>query len=204
MSYTGWRRRCLGAGGHLAATRGIPPGTQQTPRTQDGLADRARGAARCVLPWMARGVVTSGYVAYPLSIGRYRARLDDSRGAYPNAAAEALATNTRIRAAPIQNDCPGVAGLAAVPGWASFVERTSFPTMLPTAHGRHRGLAFCVPRQARCASPREQTATVANLSLWVPVAPVLIDAIGLLVFQFSPETKYVRYILCGAVLPPCP
>lgn len=138
-----------------------------------------------LLPWMARGVITSGYVAFPQSIGRFE--LD---WAIPEAEIASrqlkLATNTRIR----EGD-PAIV-LASwdwlLPWLGDFV-RNVFPTMLPTVI-TIAALAACLG--ANWHNPESKTAS--RLSWWA-FAPMAL----MLVFWFftAPEDKYVRYIFWG-------
>lgn len=136
-----------------------------------------------LLPWMARGVITSGYVAYPQSIGRFNVDW-----AIPADQVEVrqrtLATNTRLRGGDPNAVLSSWDWLGP---WLRDFAGNIFPTSLPTVvsvfalalyfYGNRKNLPA---RQAPSPS-------------WWALLPLMI----MLVFWFFtvPEDKYVRYIL---------
>ena len=142
-------------------------------------------ALALLLPWMARGVITSGYIAFPQSIGRLE--LDWTMPAEEIATRQLkLATNTRIR----EGD-PAIvlASWDWLRPWLSNFVGNVFPTLLPTVISVS-ALALCFAGQRR--SQRKRSARAIT---WWAFAPML----AMLVFWFfsAPEMKYIRYILWG-------
>lgn len=142
-------------------------------------------ALALLLPWMARGVVTSGYVAFPQSMGRFD--LDWTIPEEEIASRQLkLATNTRIR----EGD-PAVvlASWDWLRPWLRDFVSNVFPTMLPT-------VLSVVALGACLAANRRDPGAKASPSLsWQAFAPMIV----MLVFWFftAPEDKYVRYIFWG-------
>ncbi len=141
-------------------------------------------ALALMLPWMARGVVTSGYVAFPQSIGRFE--LDWTIPAEEIETRQMkLATNTRIR-----DGDPAVvlASWDWLGPWLREFASNVFSNVLPISLTLV-ALGFCVVarrhKRARRASP---------LSWWL-FAPMTV----MLLFWFfsAPEDKYVRYVFWG-------
>lgn len=136
-----------------------------------------------LLPWMARGVITSGYVAYPQSIGRFNVDW-----AIPADQVEVrqrtLATNTRLRGGDPDAVLSSWDWLGP---WLRDFAGNIFPTLMPTVVSVV-GLAlyFYGIRKHR---PARQTP---SLSWWA-----LLPMVIMLIFWFVtvPEDKYVRYIL---------
>ncbi len=136
-----------------------------------------------LLPWLARGVVTSGYVAYPLSIGRFEVdwaipadRVEDRQ--------RTLATNTRLRGG---DPAAVLSSWEWLGPWLHEFARNIFPTAMPTVVSvMALALYFFGSRKHR----PERRAPVLR---WWALLPLLI----MLVFWFFtvPEDKYVRYIL---------
>lgn len=136
-----------------------------------------------LLPWMARGVVTSGYVAYPQSIGRFNVDW-----AIPADQVEArqrtLATNTRLRGGDPADVLSSWEWLGP---WLREFAGNIFPTSMPTIVSVIAlALYFYGTRKYR---PERQTRSLS----WWALLPLMV----MLAFWFVtvPEDKYVRYVL---------
>ncbi len=136
-----------------------------------------------LLPWMARGVITSGYVAYPQSIGRFNVDW-----AIPLDQVEVrqrtLATNTRLRGGDPDAVLSSWEWLGP---WLREFAGNIFPTAMPTFVSVV-GLALYL-----YGIRKKQPARQAPSLPWWALLPMMI----MLVFWFVtvPEDKYVRYIL---------
>ena len=135
-----------------------------------------------LLPWMARGVVTSGYVAYPQSIGRF-----DVDWAIPAEQIEdrqrTLATNTRLRG----GDPDAVlASWEWLGPWLRDFGRNIFPISMPTLVS-----AIALAMYFYGVRKLQPEGLTPHLS-WRTLLPMMI----MLVFWFFtvPEDKYVRYV----------
>lgn len=140
-------------------------------------------------PWMLRGVVTSGYIAYPHAIGRIEVDWAEPPDLIAHRQRQ-LATNTRRR----YGDPEMVLSTWDwVDPWFDRIRRNVKDFALPTALTMS-GLVLYAGARLRWGAE----ASRAGLGLWV-FAPLLI----MLVFWFLslPNLKYVRYILwSGAAL----
>ena len=140
-------------------------------------------ALALLLPWMARGVVTSGYIAYPHSIGRFE--LDWT---IPEDQIELrqkrLATNTRLRGGDPE---VVLASWDWLGPWLQDFASNVFPTLLPTVISI---AGLCLYFWGALSNRAQRTGPVLR---WWALSPLLI----MLVFWFLtvPEDKYVRYIL---------
>ncbi|MCY3915947.1 MAG: hypothetical protein OXG49_08025 [Chloroflexi bacterium] len=135
-----------------------------------------------LLPWMARGFVTSGYIAYPQSIGRFNADWTIPADQV-EARQRTLATNTRLRGGDPDAVLSSWDWLGP---WLRDLARNIFPISMPTIvsvialalyfYGTGKN------RPARQAAP---------LSWWA-----LLPLMVMLAFWFvtAPEDKYVRYV----------
>ncbi len=145
----------------------------------------ALAALALLLPWLARGVVTSGYVAYPQSIGRI-----DVDWAIPADQVEirqrTLATNTRLRGG---DPAVVLASWDWLGPWLHDFVRNVFPTLLPTCVSAI-ALALYITGIRKKRPERGAPA----LSWWA-LLPLMI----MLAFWFVtvPEDKYVRYVFWG-------
>lgn len=143
----------------------------------------ALAALALLLPWMARGVITSGYIAYPQSLGRV-----EVDWALPAEAVETrqrtLATNTRHRGGD-----PGVvlASWDWLGPWLHDFARSIFPTMLPTCLSAIALLLYLIGSRRK---PRERRAP--GLGPWALLPMMIMLTVW---FFTAPEDKYVRYIL---------
>ena len=142
-------------------------------------------ALALLLPWMARGVVTSGYIAFPQSFGRI-----DVDWAMPEEQIEIrqqkLATNTRLRGGDPEIVLASWGWLGP---WLQGFVSNIFPTLLPTIISL---VALCFYGRAMLKDRAERQAPA--LRWWV-LGPMLV----MLVFWFFtvPEDKYVRYVFWG-------
>ncbi|MCY3834159.1 MAG: hypothetical protein OXG85_14185 [Chloroflexi bacterium] len=136
-----------------------------------------------LLPWMARGVVTSGYLAYPHSIGRFE--LDWTM---PEDQIELrqtrLATNTRLRGGDPE---VVLASWDWLGPWLEDYASNVFPTLLPTV------ISFFGLGLYLCGVLRHRGQRSPPIVRWWALSPLAV----MLVFWFFtvPEDKYVRYIL---------
>ncbi len=138
-------------------------------------------AAAFVLPWMARGVITSGYIAYPLSIGRVE--LDWTIPADQIKARQLLlATNTRQR---------GLDPAEVLGSWDWFapwlrqLADNFFHAALPAAISTIALLLLAAGKL------RNRSASKPGLGVWA-LLPLLI----MLAFWFVsfPNPKYARWL----------
>ena len=140
-------------------------------------------------PWMLRGVVTSGYIAYPHAIGRIEVDWAEPPDLIAHRQRQ-LATNTRRR----YGDPEIVLSTWDwVDPWFDRIRRNVKDFALPTALTMSGLFLYAGARLRRGAE-----ANRAGLGLWV-FAPLL----TMLVFWFVslPNLKYVRYIFwSGAAL----
>ena len=135
-----------------------------------------------LLPWMARGVVASGYVAYPQSFGSV-----DVDWAIPAEQVETrqrtLATNTRLRGGD-----PNVvlASWDWLGPWLRNFARNIFPTALPTGLSAVAFALYIIGIRRNRADKRARSLD------WRALLPMLV----MLVFWFvtAPNDKYVRYL----------
>ena len=135
-----------------------------------------------VIPWMARGVITSGYIAFPQTLGRFDVdwaisvkQLQDRQ--------LVMSVNTRLRGGDQEQVLESWGWLRS---WLQRFARNYFPSMMPTviaigalclyAAGRLRYLGA---KQARSPGVWVLTPLLAMLTFWF--------------FSF-PEPKYVRYV----------
>jgi len=135
------------------------------------------------IPFMARGVITSGYIAYPQSLGRFDVDWAES----PELIAERqemLATNTRIRYA----DPDEVLGSWdwVVP-WFHDVARRLFEFLIPVGLSAILLVMYGIGRFWR----REDKPN-SRLGLWI-----LLPMVGMIGIWFltAPNIKYIQYIL---------
>lgn len=143
----------------------------------------AIAACALMFPWMARGAVTSGYVAFPQTFGRL-----DVDWAIPVEQLEQrqlnMSANTRLRGGDREATLASWDWLGP---WLQRFARNIIPTMMPTLIAVvGLGLHF-LGRSRPSLAKREQ-----RLSPWI-LAPLL--ATLLIWFLTYPEPKYVRYAL---------
>ncbi|MDE2853987.1 MAG: hypothetical protein OXN88_07440 [Chloroflexota bacterium] len=159
-----------------------------------GLGEKPRSAARAavsicllalalLLPWLARGVVTSGYLAYPHSIGRI-----DLDWTMPEdqikLRQQKLATNTRLRGG---DPAIVLASWDWLGPWLRDFAANIFPTLLPTILSV---VGLCLYGVATMKHRADNPAPALG---WRVLCPMLVM---LLFWFFSvPEDKYIRYIL---------
>lgn len=140
-------------------------------------------------PWMLRGVVTSGYIAYPHAFGRIEVDWAEPPDLIAHRQRQ-LATNTRRRYGDPEIV---LASWAWVGPWFDGIRSNVKDFALPAALTMSGLLLYAVGRARWRAG-----ASRAGLGLWV-FAPLLL----MLVFWFLslPNLKYVRYIFwSGAAL----
>ncbi len=138
-----------------------------------------------LLPWMGRGLITSGYVAFPQSFGRLE--LDWSLPAEQIASRQLkLATNTRIRSGDPE---VVLASWDWLGPWLRDFAGNIFPTMLPTLLSI-AAVGFCL-----AANRRDPGNSPPPSPSWWAFTPMIL----MLIFWFftAPEEKYVRYIFWG-------
>ena len=136
-----------------------------------------------LLPWMARGVMTSGYVAYPHSIGRFNVdwaipaeQIEDRQ--------RTLATNTRQRGGDPDAVLSSWEWLGP---WIRDFAGNIFPTAMPTV------VSVVALALYLYGIWKNQPELQAPSLRWWTLLPMMI----MLAFWFVtvPEDKYVRYIL---------
>lgn len=139
-------------------------------------------ALALLLPWMARGVITSGYIAFPQSIGRFELDWTIPESEIARRQLK-LATNTRIR----EGDPEIVlASWDWLRPWLRDFVSGVFPTMLPTV------ITFAALGACLLAARRKPQSKLAPSLSWWAFAPM---TVMLVVWFFTaPELKYVRYI----------
>ena len=142
-------------------------------------------ALAAMLPWMLRGVVTSGYIAYPQSIGRVNVEWAEPLDMMQHRQ-QRLATNTRRRygdASQVLSSWDWVGPWFA--GFKDDVAAFTLPAAITVI-----ALSFCGLGRALQPAGDNQ----ASLSV-LALLPLLI-ALAVWFFSF-PNIKYVRYILWG-------
>lgn len=146
-----------------------------------GLAAAMAGVV--ILPWLARGVISSGYIAFPQTVGKVAVDW-----AIPHEQLQArqrtMSTNTRIRG----GDQDEVLGSWDWLGpWLRKYAGSIMPAMLPTMIAAGALGLYAAGRWRNCAAIRERGPGL------VALAPLLCM---LIIWFFTfPEPKYVRYIL---------
>ncbi len=138
-------------------------------------------AAAFVLPWMARGVVTSGYIAYPFSVGRVE--LDWTIPAHQiEARQRLLATNTRQRGLDPAEVLGSWDWFAP---WLSRLADNVFHAALPAATSTIALLLLAAGKVSH------RSASKPALGVWV-LSPLLL----MLAFWFVsfPNPKYARWL----------
>lgn len=142
----------------------------------------AIAACALMIPWMARGAVTSGYIAYPQTLGRL-----DVDWAIPVAQLRErqlnMSVNTRLRGG---DRAAVLANWDWLDPWLRSFAGNIMPTMMPTmiaivGLGLHF-LGRSRPRSQKCEE---------RLSVWIS-APLLVTL--LIWFLTYPEPKYVQYV----------
>ena len=170
-----WLQRCRNRPGGAGLTRTLIP--------------LAIVGCAFLLPWIVRGAITSGYIAYPHTFGRvnvdWAIPAEQLRQRQLN-----MAGNTRLRGADRETV------LASWDWFSPWLRRFGgniMPTMLPTMIALMGLAAYALGRLRYRGSAHDQ-----RLSHWI-MAPLL----GTLLIWFLtfPEPKYVRYILwsCAAI-----
>lgn len=157
---------------------GLTVSKRQVARLAGGLCLLAAAVA---LPWMARGVITSGYIAYPFSIGRVE--LDWTIPAQQiETRQRLLATNTRQRGSDPEAVLGSWDWLAP---WLSRLADNFFHVTLPATISTIALLLLAVGRLSN------RSASKPALGMWA-LLPLLI----MLVFWFVsfPNPKYARWL----------
>ena len=140
-------------------------------------------AVIAIVPWMIRGVVTSGYVAYPMSIGRVEVEWAEPVELLQHRQ-ERLATNTRQRYAE-----PGqvLSSWQWIGPWFNRIRDDVATFALPVSITLAALAMYFVGRITQ-----SDTAERERIGLWI-----YLPLIVMLVFWFFtfPNYKYVRYII---------
>ena len=135
-----------------------------------------------VFPWMARGVVTSGYIAYPHIIGRF-----EFDWTFPRADLEArqrtLARNTRQRGSEPDSVLTAHEWLGP---WLRRFVSSAFATLMPSVISVGALFLYAV------GLARRRCPDVAHRTIRLAVAPIL-AMLALWFFSF-PEDKYASYL----------
>ncbi len=138
-------------------------------------------AAAFALPWMARGVVTSGYIAYPFAVGRVE--MDWTIPAYQiEARQRLLATNTRQRGSDPEDVLGSWDWLAP---WLSRLADNFFHAALPAMISTIALLLLAAGKLGN------RSGSKSALGMWA-LSPLLI----MLAFWFVsfPNPKYARWL----------
>lgn len=135
------------------------------------------------VPWMARGVVTSGYIAYPQSFGRFDVDWAESPKLIQERQ-EMLATNTRIR----YGDSDEVlSSWDWVRPWYQDVSSNIFEFTMPVTLSLGLLIAFTVGRVRHRKEKSEYL-----IGIWVLLPMLIMMAVW---FLSAPNIKYIKYIL---------
>ena len=136
-----------------------------------------------IVPWMMRGVITSGYIAYPLSFGRVEVDWAESKE-FMRERQQRLATNTRRRYGDPE---VVLASWDWVGPWFNSFSGNITAFTLP-ASLTLGALALYVVGRIRNRGRQDGS----RLELWI-----LLPLIVMLIFWFYslPNIKYVRYVL---------
>lgn len=136
-----------------------------------------------MIPWMARGLVYSGYVAYPQSFGRVEVDWVEPQESLARRQRQ-LATNTRIRYGDPE---VVLASWDWVMRWFQSFSDNMFAFVLPTVlSGAALGLYGCGRWRHRWTKRKPP------LGLWILLPLLLMMAVW---FLTAPNIKYVRYVL---------
>ena len=138
-----------------------------------------------MLPWMVRGVLTSGYIAYPLSIGRVEVDWAEPVELMQDRQ-QRLATNTRRRYGEPDEVLSSWDWLGP---WFANIKNDVAAFALPVSITFGSLTLYLIGRRLQ-PMPKGQN----NLGWWI-----LLPLIIMLVFWFFtfPNLKYVRYIIWG-------
>lgn len=135
------------------------------------------------VPWMARGVVTSGYIAYPQSFGRFDVEWAESPKLIEERQ-EMLATNTRIR----YGDSDDVlSSWNWVNPWFQELSTNLFEFVMPIGLSL---LMLVVYGMGRFRERKEKSEL--SLGLWILIPMLIMMAVW---FLSAPNIKYIKYIL---------
>lgn len=136
-----------------------------------------------VIPWMARGVVSSGYAAYPQSFGRIEVDWAEPRESLEQRQRQ-LATNTRIRYGDPE---VVLASWDWVAPWFQRFRGDVFAFALPTALSGAALALYAGGRWRNRWAKRKPP-----LGLWILLPSLLMMAVW---FLTAPNIKYIQYIL---------
>lgn len=135
------------------------------------------------VPFMARGVVTSGYIAYPQSIGRFDVDWAESPELIRERQ-EMLATNTRIRYADADETLNSWAWV--IPWFESAIKRL-FDFVLPIGLSLLLLLCYVVGRVRNRKDKQDYSA-----GLWILIPMLVMIVVW---FLSAPNIKYIKYVL---------
>ncbi len=151
-------------------------------RLARSLAPIAIAGCALILPWMARGVVTSGYIAYPQTFGRldlyWAIPVEQLRQRQTN-----MTANTRLRGADREMTLSTWEWLGP---WMRNLLGNVMPTLLPMLITGAGLACYALGRWRTREAKREE-----KMSPWA-LAPLLMS-LAIWFFTF-PEPKYARYI----------
>lgn len=136
-----------------------------------------------MIPWMVRGVVTSGYIAYPQSFGRFDVDWAESERLVKERQ-EMLATNTRLRYGDPEDV---LTSWAWVSPWLGTLMRDYTNFVLPMGI---LGVALVVYAVGWLRYPQARRSQ--QVGLWVLIPMLLMMVVW---FLTAPNVKYIRYIL---------
>ena len=135
------------------------------------------------VPWMVRGVITSGYIAYPQSFGRFDVDWAESPELIQQRQ-EMLATNTRIR---YGNSEEVLSSWDWVRPWLQEAIPNIFEFTLPITLSVALLVIFGIGR-FRYRNKKSEL----SIGLWILIPMFIMIAVW---FLSAPNIKYIKYIL---------
>ena len=135
------------------------------------------------VPWMVRGVITSGYIAYPQSFGRFEVDWAESEKLIQERQ-EMLATNTRIR---YGNSDEVLSSWDWVRPWVQELTSNVFEFVMPVGLFL---LLLIVYVLGRFRNRKEKSEL--SIGLWLLIPMLIMITLW---FLSAPNIKYIKYIL---------
>ena len=135
------------------------------------------------VPWMARGVVTSGYIAYPQSLGRFEVDWAESPELMKERQ-EMLATNTRIRYGDYDEV---LSSWDWVNPWFQELTTNLFEFVMPVGLSSSLLILYGIGR-FRYRKEKSEL----SIGLWVLIPMLIIIVVW---FLSAPNIKYIKYII---------
>ena len=135
------------------------------------------------VPWMARGVVTSGYIAYPQSIGRFEVDWAEPPELIEDRQ-EMLATNTRLRYGD-PNEV--LSSWDWVVPWFEHVSSKLFEFVFPVGLSFLALVAYLLGR-----SRSREDKSNSKVGFWIVLPTTIMIMVW---FLSAPNIKYIQYVL---------